>query len=323
MNPCKASATGLNLKYISSKTDDFSQWPPLAIESSFSYVTNSEKSNKPRNGSPHDRCKSSTTPQNGISTAPSVNGVVHCQYKTVSEGKMKNCSDKDKHGFNSDLLLTGKRLQLSPEFWSADYALRTRSRSDEGPRASSGLHTYPPARTSYINEVNARQSYTNELNARSSYDFDIFSNRQRLPSFCPRPLGQPWAGDTERQKSRAGELRRPLDDVHASGERQPLCTRKRSHPQRFTRAPQLRRISSQDSFGSHIPRTRSASLPVPVKLHDSRVVMEWNEKRNGGVTYVTPVLKTLSEGDLSYSQLKIEGEAVNRKPQQDYFADDA
>jgi hypothetical protein len=51
--------------------------------------------------------------------------------------------------------------------------------------------------------------------------------------------------------------------------------------------------------------------------------MEWNEKRNGGVTYVTPVLKTLSEGDLSYSQLRIEGEAVNREPQQDYFADDA
>ncbi len=328
-----SSATGLNLKYISSKTDEFSQWQPLAVESSFSYVTKSEKNKKPRKmaGSPHqhESCKSSITPQNEISLSQRMNGAVNSHYNTVSatEGKAKNCADKNKQDFNSDLLLTGKRLRMSPEFWTPDYALRSRSgseseckspESNEGYRISSGLQTYPPpnVRSSYVNEVSSRRSQTKSF-------YDAFNlNRHRPPAFSSRPLGQSWLGYPERQKPRARQPRSRQDDIHASGVRQHLCTRQRVPPRRYTHSPHLKRTSSQDSLRNHIPRTRSSSLPVPSKPQESRVVMEWKERRTGGVTYVTPVLKTLSDGDLS-SYSKTEHAATSRTTQHDFYANDA
>ena len=314
MNSFHGSATGLNLKFISSRTDDFSKRPSLAVESSFSYVANSEKEKKTRKvaGSPHYHKKLpySTTPQNGISTAQGVKEVVNSQYKTASttEGKEKNCVNKDKQDFKSDLSLKGTRLQLSPEFWSPDHALLSRSRSDtecrsttessEDNRLNPELHTFPPSNMSSL--------YTNEVNPRS-HAIVLNNNRHRLPAFSPRPLGQSWVGFAERPKAWAQESNGPPDDILALGVRQHLRTRHRFPPHRYTSSVHLKRPTSNESGRHHIPRTRSASLPVPSNLHESRMVMEWNEKRTGGVTYVTPVLNTLSDGDLScYTSSKTE-----------------
>ena len=314
MNSLHGSTTGLNLKFISSKTDDFSKWPSLAVESSFSYVANLEKETKTRKlaGSPHYHKQFSnlTTPQNGISTAQGVNEVVNCQYKTVSttEGKEKNCVDKNKQDFKSDLSLTGKRLQLSPEFWSPDNGLLSRSGSDteciskiessEGNRLNPESHTFPPSNLSSL--------YTNEVNLTSHAMF-LNKNRHRLPAFSPRPLGQSWVGSAERQKAWAQETSGPPEDILALGVRQHLRTRQRFPSHRYTSSSHVKRTTSNESGRHHIPRTRSASLPVPSNLLESRMVMEWNEKRTGGVTYVTPVLNTLSDGDLScYTSSKTE-----------------
>lgn len=306
MNAFKGSATGVNLRYMSTKTDDFCEWPSLSIESSFSYVANS--ANKSSSSSPQqERLKISTT----ISKHGITNSIVSSQQKTLSttERKGNNCLDKKSHEFNTDLSLQGKRLQLWPEFWSLDYAKQTRSNSDvecknsesdEEFRLNSGLQTYPPS---------TRSLSTNEVDSGS--DNFLHRNRHRFPAFHPRPLGQPWVGYSP-QRKKTPELGRSLDNLYASGVRQPLFARKRGHPPQYALSPHLRRSSSQDSFkGHHIPRTRSASLPVPSKLHESRMVMEWKEKRAGGVTYVTPCLQTLSDGDLSnYSQLKIAHETT-------------
>ena len=317
MNSFPSSATELNLKYISSKTDDFSKWPSLAVESSFSYVANSEKNNRTRKvpGASH-QYKQGSTPQNGISTVQGVNTVVNSQYKTVTttERKAKNVLDKDKQDSKSDLLLTGKRLQMSPEFWRSDHALRSRSGSEsecrsttEDNRFNPGLYTFPPPNISSL--------YTNEVNPGSNAMF-LNINRHRLPAFSPRLLGQSWVGCAERQRSWAQETKAPLDNILTSGVRQPLRTRQRVPPHRYSPSAHLRRTSSHESVKTHIPRTRSASLPVASKLHDSRMVMEWNEKRTGGVTYVTPVLSTLSDGDLScYSSLKTEDKTFSHTTQ--------
>ena len=313
MNSFHGSATGLNLKFTSSRTDDFSKWPSLAVESSFSYVANSKKEKKTRKvaGSPHyhKQFPNSTTPQNGISTAQGVNKAIKSQYKTVSttEGKEKSCVDKDKQDFKSDLSLTGKRLQLSPEFWSPDYALLSRSGSDTECKStiesSEGNRLHPESPTFSLSNMSSL--YSNEVNPRSHAIF--LNNRHRLSAFSPRPFGQSWVGYTERQKAWAQETNGPPEDILALGARQHLRTRQRLPSHCHTPSARLKRTKSNESGRHHIPRTRSASLPVPSNLHESRMFMEWNEKRTGGVTYVTPVLNTLSDGDLScYTSSKAE-----------------
>ena len=301
INAFKGSVTGLNLWYMSAKTDDFCERPSLSVESSFSYVTNSA------NKSPRqERFKISTTPKHGNTSS-----IVSSQQKSVSttEKKGNNCLDKKPQEFNADLSLKGKRLQLWPEFWNLDYAKQTHSYSDvdcknsessDEFRLDSGLQSYPPS---------TRSLCTNEVD--SVFDNLLHRNRHRFPAFHPRPLGQPWVGYNP-QRKKTPENGRSLDSLHASGTRQPLCARKRGHPPQHTHSAHLRRSSSQDNLkGRHIPRTRSASLPVPSKLHESRMVMEWKEKRAGGVTYVTPCLQTLSDGNLSNnSQFKNEHEAT-------------
>ena len=304
MNEFKSSVTGFNVRDISSTNDDLSERRPLAIESSFSYITNSEKAKKSRKiaGSPkqHEKWPRSSKSGIRISVPQRVNGTVNNQSKTslAAEGKIDNSFNKDKKDLNTNLCLTGRRLPLCPEFWTSDNSFRSRSDSEpvfkniESNDRNPGLQTYPPTnvRFSYANEVSSRQSHI-------SGNF-VQANRHRLPAFRPRPLGQSWVGVPEQQKSREESYKRSLDDVRAYGVSQPQYRRQRSPPRRNNLAPRLKRISSQDSLKGHIPRTRSLSLPVPSKLHESHV-MEWKEKRTGGVTYVTPVLHTSSEGDLN------------------------
>ena len=269
INAFKGSVTGLNLRYMSTKTDDFCERPSLSVESSFSYVTNSA------NKSPRqERFKISTTPKHGNTSS-----IVSSQQKSVSttEKKGNNCLDKKPQEFNADLSLKGKRLQLWPEFWNLDYAKQTRSYSDiecknsesnEECRLNSGLQTYPPS---------TRSMCTNEVDSGS--DNLLHRSRHRFPAFHPRPLGQPWVGYNP-QRKKTPEHGRSLDSLHALGTRQPLGARKRGHPPQHTYSAHLRRSSSQDSLkGRHVPRTRSASLPVPSKLHESRMVM--GGKRSG------------------------------------------
>ena len=307
MNAFKGSETELNPRYMCSKTDELCEWPPLSVESSFSYVATST-SKSPSSSQQRKRSKISTSPKHGVT-----NGIVEHRTVSTTETKGNNGLDKKRQELNTNLSLKGKRLQLWPEFWSLDFAKQTRSNSEfegrnlessEEFRFNSGLQTYPPS---------TRSVCTSEVD--SVCDNFSYPNRHRLPSFHPRPLGQPWVG-SHTQRKKPSELAISLDNLRASGVRQPLCTRTKSHPPRYTISPHLRRSSSQESLrGGRIPRTRSASLPVPSKLYESRMVMEWKEKRAGGVTYVTPCLQTLSDGDLgSYSQLKIEHETNHSTP---------
>lgn len=308
-NSSKGFVTGFNLKLIASKTDDFSQWPSLAVASSLSYVKNSQNANKPPkipdNGSSQniEKSRSFTTPQNETLASQKVNGVVtgYCKTSTVSEGKTKICLDKDKQGFASDWLLSGKSLQHPPDHWNPDYSFRRRSSSEPDCKSSksnettnlsqSGLQTCPPA---------ARRSSSSELHQRPPQTCGNFfsTHRHRLPAFSPRPLGQPWMNYSERQRSRnvvGGEVKKPLDEMLPAGVRQSLSPRQGGSPRRYTPTSYLRRSSSHDNLRNRVSRSRSSSLPVPNKLHESRVVMEWKEKRTGGVTYVTPFLQTLGD----------------------------
>ena len=305
MSAFKGSETELNPRYMCSKTDGLFEWPPLSVESSFSYVATST-SKSPGSSQQQKRSKISTSPKHGVT-----NGIVQQRTVSTTETKGNNGLDKKRQEFNADLSLKGKRLQLWPEVWSLDYAKQTQSNgevegrnseSSEEFRFNSGLQTYP---------LSTRSVCTSAVD--SACDNFSHPNRHRLPSFHPRPLGQSWVGN-HTQRKKPSERAISLDNLRASGVRQPLCTRTRSHPPRYTISPHLRRSSSPDSLRG-VPRTRSASLPVPSKLHESRMVMEWKEKRAGGVTYVTPCLQTLSDGDLSsYSQLKIEHETNHSTP---------
>ena len=304
-NALKGSATGVNLKYASSKTDDLSQRPALAVQASFSYIASSQNVSKPStmavDGTPQrqERCRNSAaSQQDGAPMPQRMDGFSSSHYKisTLAGGKTRNYVDKQ--GLN-DWLVLGKRLQQHPpDYWSPRQAFRRRS-SSEPTRSldrylqsqgscSAGLHTYPPtaSRLRPASEMNPKQQGPECGNF-------FNTNRHRLPAFNPRPLGQAWVG-YERQRLRHRELERPLDDILASGERHLMSVRS-GPPRRCSPTPHLQRVSSQESLRNHASRSRSASLPTQSKLHDARVVMEWRERRTGGVTYVTPFLQNLSD----------------------------
>ena len=295
-------ASGHCIKYFPSKTDDISQqWPPLAVESSFSYLANSDnadtKYTRRMSGPPqqNEGSKSSTNSQNETLNFRIGNGDVsdnHNKSLPCPRGKGQDLKK------NKDFLLLGRRLELSPEFWSPEYLLRRRSTSEPVSKSFESneifRHTYPP-----FNETNCTPSvsHPSTRNFGHSHDSSNFSNRHRHPAFNVRPLGQSSMKPSDQLQSRGGDIRKPRDDILACGVKQTLLTRPRGRPHRYTPSPTLERVSSQDSLGKYIPRSRSSSLPVPNKLHEFRVMMERKEQGNSGITYVTPFLQTLSDGE--------------------------
>lgn len=205
----------------------------------------------------------------------------------------------------SDWLLLGKSIQ-DPGCSSAKkdqrnldnelYFLPKKAEESGKNHFCSGLHTYPPSIAKCSDPEHFRKINSENENYSGKED-----HHHWFPSFSSRPLGEPCTTPyNERQrlrnKTNVGAGDKKLDEIIAAGRQAQFSQRKTVSPlsSRMSSSAQLLRSSSSSSltkFAANTSRSRSISLPTQTSLHYN-VVFDWKEKRNNGITYITPLFQT-------------------------------
>lgn len=212
----------------------------------------------------------------------------------------------------SDWLLLGKSIQ-DPGCSSAkkdqrnignEFYFLPRKEEESGKNHfCSGLHTYPPSIAKCSDPEHLRKTNYSE---NKNYSAEKDRLHHWYPSFSSRPLGEPCTTNYSgwqklRNKTNVGGDKK-LDEIIAAGRQAQFSQRKTaSHLSlRNSSSAQLLRSSSSSSLTKYTSRSRSISLPTQglTSLHHN-VVFDWEEKRNNGITYVTPLFQTSEPERLS------------------------